>query len=167
VAHFLFLDEILCGDVRMSSKQARLQLLLEPVVQAQGCELWALDYRSQGRRDLLRLFIDSEAGVTLEDCEKVSRQVSSVLDVEDPITSGYILEVSSPGLDRPLYTPAHFQRFAGQQVKIRLCEPFQGRRNIVGLLVGMEGDDVIVRCGENDLLLPVDSIDKANLVPTF
>ncbi len=99
----------------MASKQEQLHTLIAPVVAALDCELWGLDFLTQGRYSTLRIYIDREGeeGVTLEDCERVSRQVSSVLDVEDPISSRYTLEVSSPGMDRPLFTPEHYGRYIG------------------------------------------------------
>lgn len=142
--------------------------LLEPVVESLGCELWGLEHHAGGRRrSLVRLYIDKENGVGLEDCEKVSRQVSSVLDVEDPIRGEYTLEVSSPGMDRPLYTLAQYQQYAGEQVKIRLRVPFESRRVFTGLLTGIEGDEVKILVDDHEYLLPIESIDKANVVPNF
>lgn len=144
-----------------------MQQLLEPVVTAMGCELWGIEYITGGHRHILRIFIDREEGVQLEDCERVSRQVGSVLDVEDPISSEYTLEVSSPGMDRPLYTLDQFRRYSGETVRLRLRSPYEGRRKFTGLLVGTEGDDVVIRCEAEEYLFPVESIDKANVVPRF
>lgn len=151
----------------MASKHEQLKVLIEPVIEALGCQLWGLEYFSQGRHSTLRIFIDSENGISLEDCEKVSRQVSSVMDVEDPIAGEYTLEVSSPGMDRPLYTLGQFERYTGEQVNIRLRVPFDGRRKFSGVLRGVEGDDVVVVVDEHEYLLPIESIDKANIVPRF
>lgn len=151
----------------MASKHDELKALLQPVVEAMDCELWGLEYFSQGRHSTVRLYIDGPDGVSLEDCERVSRQVSSVLDVEDPITGEYSLEVSSPGMDRPLYTLEHFARFAGEQVAIRLRTAFDGRRKFTGLLNGVEADDVLVVVDETEYLLPIELIDKANIIPRF
>lgn len=151
----------------MASKHDELKALLQPVVEAMDCELWGLEYFSQGRHSTVRLYIDGPDGVSLEDCERVSRQVSSVLDVEDPITGEYSLEVSSPGMDRPLYTLEHFARFAGEQVAIRLRTAFEGRRKFTGLLNGVEADDVLVVVDETEYLLPIELIDKANIIPRF
>jgi ribosome maturation factor RimP len=152
--------------VGAGSKQDKLQDLLEPVVAALGCELWGIEY-SSGRGSTLRIFIDKEGGILLEDCERVSRQVSSILDVEDPINTEYTLEVSSPGMDRPLFALGHYAKFAGELVNIRLRIPFEGRRRYKGLLVGVEGEDVVVRCEGQEYLFPVESIDKANVIPQF
>lgn len=151
----------------MSSKLEQLQAMLAPVVEALGYECWGVEFISQGRHSLLRVYIDHANGIQVDDCEKVSRQVSGVLDVEDPISSEYTLEVSSPGMDRPLFTLEQFAKHAGEQVKIKLRSPFEGRRNFQGLLKGVEEQDVIVQADENEYLLPVDSIEKANIIPRF
>lgn len=151
----------------MASRQEQLAALIEPVVESLGCVLWGLEYMSQGRHSTLRIFIDGENGVSLENCEAVSRQVSSVLDVEDLIMGEYTLEVSSPGTDRPLYTLEQFKRYVGEQVAIRLRIPFEGRRKFAGLLSGVEGDDVRVVVDDYEYLLPIESIDKANIIPQF
>ncbi|MBB6341607.1 ribosome maturation factor RimP [Pseudomonas fluvialis] len=151
----------------MSSKLEQLQAMLAPVVEALGYECWGVEFISQGRHSLLRVYIDHANGIQVDDCEKVSRQVSGVLDVEDPISSEYTLEVSSPGMDRPLFTLEQFAKHAGEQVKIKLRSPFEGRRNFQGLLKGVEEQDVIVQADEHEYLLPVDSIEKANIIPRF
>lgn len=151
----------------MSSKLEQLQAMLAPVVDALGYECWGVEFISQGRHSLLRVYIDHANGIQVDDCEKVSRQVSGVLDVEDPISSEYTLEVSSPGMDRPLFTLEQFAKHAGEQVKIKLRSPFEGRRNFQGLLKGVEEQDVIVQADEHEYLLPVDSIEKANIIPRF
>ncbi|MBN8430612.1 ribosome maturation factor RimP [Microbulbifer salipaludis] len=152
----------------MASKRELLEELLAPVVESLGCELWGIDYQTHGRNALLRIYIDSERGIAVEDCEKVSRQVSAVMDVEDPINSRYTLEVSSPGMDRPLYKLEQYQRFIGAQVELRLRMPLDGQRKWRGLLAGVEGDEIVLRIdSENEYLLPIDSIERANIVPQF
>ncbi len=151
----------------MASKQEQLKAMLLPVVEGLGYMFWGLDYLSQGKHSTIRLYIDSEEGVKLEDCEKVSRQVSGVLDVEDPIQGEYVLEVSSPGIDRPLYTLEQFTRYVGEEVAVRLRVPFEGRRKYTGILNGVEGDDILVVVDEHEYLLPLTSIEKANIVPRF
>jgi ribosome maturation factor RimP len=117
---------------------------------------------------MLRVFIDdAENGISIEDCEKVSRQISGVMDVEDPIQSEYTLEVSSPGMDRPLFRLEQYQEFVGHQVQIKLRMAFEGRRKFTGLIKGIEGDEVIVVVDDHEYLLPFDSIEKANIVPVF
>ncbi|WP_273861267.1 ribosome maturation factor RimP [Pseudomonas sp. LA5] len=151
----------------MSSKLEQLQALLAPVVEALGYVCWGVEYISQGRHSLLRVYIDHPNGILVEDCEAVSRQVSGVLDVEDPITNEYTLEVSSPGMDRPLFTLEQFAAHLGEQVKVKLRSPFEGRRNFQGLLRGVEDQDVVVQVDEHEYLLPIEMIDKANVVPRF
>ena len=119
------------------------------------------------KRQLLRIYIDHADGILIDDCEKVSRQISGVLDVEDPIAAEYTLEVSSPGMDRPLFTLTQFASHAGEQVKIKLRSPFEGRRNFQGLLRGVEEEDVVVQVDDHEFLLPIDLIDKANIIPRF
>ncbi|BCD84859.1 ribosome maturation factor RimP [Pseudomonas solani] len=151
----------------MSSKLEQLQALLAPVVEALGYQCWGVEFLSQGRHSLLRVYIDHENGIQVDDCEKVSRQVSGVLDVEDPIASEYTLEVSSPGMDRPLFTLEQFAAHAGELVKIKLRSPYDGRRNFQGLLRGVEEQDVVVLVEDHEYLLPIDLIDKANIIPRF
>ena len=151
----------------MSSKLEQLQALLVPVVEGLGYQCWGIEYVSQGRHSLLRIYIDKEDGVLVEDCAIVSRQLSGILDVEDPISAEYTLEVSSPGMDRPLFTIEQFALHAGEQVKIKLRSPFDGRRNFQGLLRGVEEQDVVVQVDTHEYLLPIDLIDKANIIPTF
>ena len=151
----------------MSGKQRLLDEMIRPVVEGLGFEFWGMEFVSQGKHSVLRVFIDSENGIMLEDCEVVSRQVSGVMDVEDPIAGEYALEVSSPGMDRPLYTLDQFERYAGHKVNLKLRMPFDGRRKFEGVLKGIEGSDVVIVVEDNEYLFPVDSIDKANVVPQF
>ena len=140
---------------------------MAPVVTGLGFECWGIEFVSQGKHSVLRVYIDKEGGILVDDCAEVSRQVSSVLDVEDPISSEYTLEVSSPGMERPLFTLEQFASHAGEQVKIKLRSPFEGRRNFQGLLRGVEEQDVVVQVDDQEFLLPIDSIDKANIIPSF
>ncbi len=151
----------------MSSKLEQLQALLAPVVEALGYECWGVEFISQGRHSVLRVYIDRPEGILIDDCEAVSRQVSGILDVEDPISGEYTLEVSSPGMDRPLFTLEQFAKHAGEQVKIRLRSPYEGRRNYQGILRGVEEQDVVVLVDDHEYLLPIDSIDKVNIIPRF
>lgn len=151
----------------MSSKLEQLQALLAPVVEALGYVCWGIEFLSQGRHSLLRVYIDHPNGILVDDCEKVSRQLSGVLDVEDPISADYTLEVSSPGMDRPLFTLDQFEAHVGEQVKVKLRYPFEGRRNFQGLLRGVEDQEVVVQIDGHEYLLPIDVIDKANIVPSF
>jgi ribosome maturation factor RimP len=116
----------------------------------------------------LRLYIDKEGGVTLDDCAAVSRQVSYKLDADDPIAQRYVLEVSSPGLDRPLHSARDFERFAGRQIRLSTIAPLQGRRNFVGRLVGLiEGMVRLVLEDGHEVAVPKDLVDKARLEPDY
>jgi ribosome maturation factor RimP len=149
------------------AKDQQLQTMLAPTVVALGYEFWGLEFFTHGGQAMLRVFIDKADGINVDDCALVSRQISAVLDVEDPISSEYTLEVSSPGMDRPLFTLEQFGRYIGEQVRIRLRMPFDGRRNFSGRLTGLEGEDVVVTVDEHEYLLPIEMIDKAHIVPTF
>lgn len=164
-AHFLFVQEKPAGKV--VTRIEELETLLAPAAQEQGCELWGVEFLQQGRRHVLRLFIDSEEGVTVEHCERVSRLASALLDVEDLVAGAYTLEVSSPGMDRPLFHLSQYRRFIGQPAAIRLKMPYQGRRNFKGWLMAIEDDEVVLRVDDKEYLLPFESIDKANLIPVF
>jgi ribosome maturation factor RimP len=116
--------------------------LLRPTVQTLGLELWGIEHLMRGRSSLLRIYIDSDQGITIEDCERVSRQVSGILDVEDPLPGEYTLEVSSPGLDRPLFSFEQYQRFVGEVVNLRLRAPIDGRRKFKGVLEKAEAEQI-------------------------
>ena len=151
----------------MSRRAKELIEKLEPCVLALGYELVDLEYNSSPLHGLLRIYIDSPDGVSLEDCEMVSHQVSGVLDVEDLIKGQYNLEISSPGLDRILRTVEHYQRFIGEQVLVQLKRPQDGQRKFKGLLVKAEGDEIVLRINDQDLTLTLANIMKTRLVPVF
>ncbi|MAL97252.1 ribosome maturation factor RimP [Hydrocarboniclastica marina] len=151
----------------MSAKLKQLEDILRPVVEALNYQFWGLEYLAQGRHSILRVFIDHAEGIAVEDCAKVSHQISGVLDVEDPIQGEYNLEVSSPGLDRPLFRLDQYEQFKGHQVALRLQTPFEGRRKYQGLISGVEGDDVLVVVDDHELVLPFESIERAVIVPVY
>lgn len=146
------------------SKEA-LVAIVEPAVEQLGYELSDVEVKVGAKDGLLRLFIDRPEGVTLEDCELVSRQISAMLDVEDPLPGQYVLEVSSPGLDRALTKPAHFQRFMGENVKVKLRFPLQGRRNFRGALRSADEEKIEVEVDGESHSLPLATIESARLVP--
>ena len=151
-------------------KQDPLQIgaLLEPAVEALGYQLVGVEYRSGGPGGaLLRVYIDSEGGITVEDCERVSYQVSGLLDVNDPIAGHYTLEVSSPGLDRPLFSAAHFARFAGHPARIRLARLIGNRRKLAGVLRGVRDDLVLIEVEGEVVEVPLAEVESARLVPEF
>ncbi len=149
----------------MHRQHSELIELLEPVITALGYEMLGIEYFKQKDGSLLRLYIDSDAGITLDDCTRVNHQVIGVLDVHDPIKERYHLEISSPGLDRPLFTLKQFQRFLGQQVKIKLREKIDERRKFTGVIKAIEETAVLVSEEGIDHLIPADVIDSAHLVP--
>ena len=144
---------------------AQLRFLIEPVVTGMGFELWGVEYLTQGRYSVLKIFIDSENGIDVDDCASVSRQVGSLLDVEEPLRGQYTLEVSSPGMDRRLFTFEQFDLMKGSQVKLKLNKPFDGKKRFTGLLVGTEDKEIVLRVGEEETLFPYEMIDRANVVP--
>ena len=150
----------------MASKETQIAAVLRATVAALGFDLWGVEYLSQGRHSVLRLYIDSPDGVSVEDCASVSEQVEGVLDVEDPITGEYTLEVSSPGLNRPLFTLQQYAGCAGERVEVRLRTPFEGRRKYKGVLKGVEGEDVVIQVEDQELLLPFGAIEKARVEPS-
>lgn len=151
----------------MASKQELLEQMVSPVVTALGCEFWGLEYLTQGRYTTVRIFIDGPKGVSLDDCERVSRQVSAVFDVEDPIDGEYTLEVSSPGMDRPLYSEAQYLRYIGETISVRLRIARDGRRRFKGVITKVESGDVFLQVDGKEVQLSIDVIDKANVEPRY
>jgi ribosome maturation factor RimP len=146
---------------------AELARLLEPTVEGLGYELADLELRIGGKNGVVRIFIDRPEGVGLGDCEVVSRQVSALLDIEDPVPGQYVLEVSSPGLDRKLTKPAHFQRFVGEEVRVQMRFPIGGRRRFRGKLLAAGEDKIEVEVDGVSHSLPMATIDSARLVPSL
>lgn len=152
----------------MASLHDRLVELLEPLVESLGYELVLLEFNAHKGSALVRLFIDAVGGVSLGDCEKVSREVEGRLDVEDPIAQNYRLEVSSPGLDRPLVKPDHFERFAGQVARVQLTAPQAGRRKFEGVLRGLRNDAVVLETTDAGTIeVQLGNIERARLVPDY
>lgn len=149
----------------MRHAPGNVQAIIEPVVTSLGYELVGAEFLVQRQGGLLRVYIDTEEGIQLDDCQRVSHQLSGVLDVEDVIKGKYQLEVSSPGLDRPLFTAEHFERFQGHVAKLKLTAPLEGRRKFKGTLKGIENNQVKIEVENEEISLPLSAIDKANLVP--
>lgn len=140
--------------------------LLQPGAQALGYELVAVEL-SGGDTSIVRIYIDTPNGITVDDCAKASRQFSAILDVEDPISNRYTLEVSSPGMDRPLAKPKHFQDVIGQDVKIKMITLIDGRRRFTGELIEANNEFAVVEVDGEQTELPYNEMDKARLVPVF
>lgn len=157
----------------MTDKASEISALLAPTVQSMGLELLGAEYLPAPGGAVLRLYIDAPAdagedrSVGIDECEAVSREVSAQLDVEDPISGNYTLEVSSPGIDRPLFTPAQFARFQGETAKVGLKLPLDGRRRLQGRIAQVEGDTVTFDVDGQPLPVAFDNIDKARLVPDW
>jgi ribosome maturation factor RimP len=141
--------------------------LIEPIVVGLGYECVGIEYIAHPKHAVLRVYIDSEDGVVLADCSKVSHQLSGALDVENPIRGNYQLEVSSPGVDRPLMKPEHFDRFKGHAIRIELMQPLDGRRKFKSVLLGLSGRDVLLQEEEQIVKIPFEKIKTARLVPDF
>jgi len=144
---------------------AQLNTLFAPVVEGLGYEFVGLEYFSGSSPAILRIYIDHEQGITVDDCAAVSRQISAVLDVEDPIAGEYTLEVSSPGMDRPLFIAAHYQQFLGDMIKCKLRMPQDGRRNFTGKLLEASDDKIVLSVDNDEFELFIEDIEKANIVP--
>ena len=148
----------------LSTLEQKLTELVSAPVEALGYELVGIEF-VRSRTSILRIYIDSEDGINVDDCADVSHQVSAVMDVEDPITVPYNLEVSSPGLDRPLFTAEHYTRFMGEEVTLVLRMAVQNRRKWQGIIKSVDGEMITVHVEGNDVVFALSNIQKANLVP--
>ena len=158
----------------MSENFETLQELIEPIVTGMKFEFVGLEYLPKGHGSLLRIYIDHAQGIDVDNCADVSRQISAVLDVEDPIQSEYTLEVSSPGMERPLFTKAHYQQFIGHEVKLSLFRPLvtSNRKKFMGTIEQVEESEsgealIIIEMDKEQYQLPLSNIKKANLVAEF
>mmetsp|Transcript_12222 Transcript_12222/g.38718 ORF Transcript_12222/g.38718 Transcript_12222/m.38718 type:complete len:166 (-) Transcript_12222:4821-5318(-) len=154
-------------SVNLSQLERKLTDMLTPPVEALGFELVGVEFVRAGKHSILRVYIDHENGIDVDDCADVSRQVGAVLDVEDPITTEYNLEVSSPGMDRPLFKSAHYESVVGETVEVKLSMPQDGRRNFKGLLLKCENDSILIKVDKDEFSLAIANIEKGNLVPNF
>lgn len=149
----------------MAKDTAQLEKLIGPSITAMGYEWVGCVFVPRGRNSLLRIYIDSIHGITVDDCERVSRQVGAVLDVEDPISGSYTLEVSSPGLDRPLFTLAHYKKFIGAKINIKLHVPMENRKHLQGTIVSVTDGAITINTEDKIFELTLANIMRANLVP--
>jgi ribosome maturation factor RimP len=144
----------------------KLESLLAPLVADLGYEFVGIEYQSNPKNRLIRLYIDRpEVGIGIDDCERVSREVSALLDVEDPVSGQYTLEVSSPGIERPLFTGAQFADFVGEDARVMMAMPIEGRRKFKGRIVSADDEQVILEVDGEAHTLPVADIQRANLAP--
>ncbi|MEO1917073.1 MAG: ribosome maturation factor RimP [Candidatus Thioglobus sp.] len=153
----------------MAKVADKIEALIDPVINDMGYELVGIEYVASGKHSTLRIYIDSENGIGVDDCETVSRQISAIFDVEDPIASQYNLEVSSPGIERPLFHIGHYQRFLGHDIKLRLVRPINGQRKFVGAIgsVSEANNSVELVTELGPVILDIELIEKANLVADF
>jgi ribosome maturation factor RimP len=153
------------GDIVLSVQ--KLNELLQPLVEDLGYEFVGLEYNSNPKHALLRIYIDHENGVGIDDCETVSRETAALLDVKDPIRSHYNLEVSSPGLDRPLFTPEQYRKFSGCVAQVNLFAPQDGRRKFSGPILGADENSIRIEQDGSEVVLELSNIVKAKLVPDY
>jgi len=151
----------------LASLEERLTEMLAPSVEDLGYELVGIEYVRAGKHSTLRIYIDQEEGILVDDCAAVSRQVSAIMDVEDPITNEYTLEVSSPGMERPLFNAAQYAAFVGEEVKIQLRMPIQNRRRWKGVISNVDGEIVSISVEGKEERFALSNIQKANIVPKF
>jgi len=146
---------------------AKLTRLLQPLVEDLGYELVGIEHHSNPKNPVVVVYIDRPEGIAIEDCERVSREVAALLDVEDPIPGHYNLEVSSPGVDRPLFNVEQFARFVGEKAAVSLFAPQQGRRKFKGEILAAEGETVTMDQDGAEVVLEMENIAKARLVPDY
>ena len=150
-----------------SSSHAQLEEIVRPTVEGLGFEFWGLEYHSQSGNALLRVYIEAEAGISVDDCAEVSRQLSVVLDVEDPISSEYRLEVSSPGAARVFFRYEQYQRFVGERVKVKLRQAFDGRKTFTGVLTATANEELTIFVDGHEYHLPYEWVDSGRVFPDY
>jgi len=153
--------------VKFDTLLEEIRQVVEPILQSQGYELVDLEYRREPQGWVLRIYLDREGGVTLDNCADVSGEIGAVLEAKDVVPNSYVLEVSSPGLTRPLKKPEDFNKFSNRLVKIKLYEPLEGQKNFKGTLLGLEGEKVRLEIEGRVYELPLQGIAKANLEIEF
>jgi ribosome maturation factor RimP len=152
------------GNILMSNVESTLRDRLASLITAMGYEFVGCELQRQGRGSVLRVYIDSEKGITLDDCSAVSHQVSAMLDVDDPIQGYYNLEISSPGLDRPLFEIAQYRKFIGNRIKVRMYNPIDNQRHFVGILQRVDEADIHLLVDTEEVVLPFSGIEKAKVI---
>lgn len=145
----------------------QVEEMTKPIVTSLELELVEVEYIKEGANWYLRVFIDKPEGVDLDDCQAVSEQLSKLLDEKDPVPNPYILEVSSPGIERPLKKPEDYQRFAGQLITVKTFMSIDGKKNFTGKLVGLNGNEVVLEIDNQQLSLPLNKIASARLAVEF
>jgi len=145
----------------------KLRKITQPIVEKNNCELYHLEFVKEAGENYLRIYIDSSNGISLEDCEKTSRAISEILDVEDPITDSYCLEVSSPGIERVLYEDNHFKKYIGQNVLVNLNSLYEGKKKLEGNLLGFSEEQIEIQHDGNNISIPREKISIVSLKPVL
>jgi len=145
----------------------KLRKITQPIVEKNNCELYHLEFVKEAGENYLRIYIDSSNGISLEDCEKTSRAISEILDVEDPITDSYCLEVSSPGIERVLYEDNHFKKYIGQNVLVNLNSLYEGKKKLEGNLLGFSDEQIEIQHDGNNISIPREKISVVSLKPVL
>lgn len=151
----------------LAKQELQLESVVEKAVAVTGFDLWGIELVRAGQHSILRVYIEHPDGISVDNCAEVSRQVSAVLDVEDPITNEYTLEVSSPGLDRLLFKLEQYAAYSDHQINLKTKMPIDGRRKFKGLLKGTENDSIVIEVDREEYVIPIKNIDKAQVVPQF
>ena len=147
----------------MSALLAKLDTILAPVVQSMNLQYWGVEMVSEDGRAILRVYINKEGGASIDDCVSVSRSISALLDVEEPIAAKYSLEVSTPGINRPLLRPEHYQTSLLQSIDLKLHAAVDGKKKLTGILVEVTDDAIMLRCDESEHKITFKQIKRANL----
>jgi ribosome maturation factor RimP len=145
----------------------KITALITPSLEALGYELWGIEYLPAGKHSTLRIYLEKPGGVTVDDCAQASHQISAIMDVEEPISNAYMLEVSSPGLDRQLFKPEQYEAYKDGQVQVRTSLPVLGRRKFKGKMLEVTEQGIVVEVDGEEYEIPFDTIEKANVVPEF
>ena len=151
----------------MSSVVEKLKDKIKNILVKQGFDLYHLEYVREGGQNILRVYIDKDTGVALNDCVSISRLVSEMLDMEDPITEEYTLEVSSPGVFRTLFTKEHFDRYMNTEVAVKLSALVEGKKKYEGVLKGFDGESLTLEVDNNSVTLPMSKVSMVTLNPTL
>ncbi|WP_111977956.1 ribosome maturation factor RimP [Algibacillus agarilyticus] len=151
----------------MAKLESSLEDMIAPAIAAVGFSLWGIEFIRAGKHSTLRVYIDGPEGVGVDACAEVSRQLGAILDVEDPISTNYLLEVSSPGMDRVLFKLEQYQAYVGHKMSLKTRLPVDGRRKFTGILEGIESDQVIITVDNDEFSIPYKNVDKAQIIPQF
>ena len=158
--------ESFIGDIQLEDSTQNIESLVAPTIEALGCRIWGVELVGGFKNNLkVVVYIDSEDGISVEDCATVSEHVSDILDMEELVPSPYVLEVSSPGLDRILFKEQHFKESVGLNIDVRLSRPYQGRKKLTGVLLDYGDLELVLRDEIGDRNIPIDVIRKVRLIP--